>query len=139
MGAPGSDIDDGFALALAHADPDIQLELVTTVNGNTDVESATILTGELVRRLRIDFPVVKGAAAALTRPDIVRSPADSVLALRDSVPPPSPGYAAAAIAEHVMANPGEITLVAIGPLTNIAAALSLEPRLPQNVHELVIM
>ena len=51
MGAPGSDIDDGFALALAHADPDIQLDLVTTVNGNTDVESATLLTLELVERL----------------------------------------------------------------------------------------
>ena len=37
MGAPGSDIDDGFALALAVADPAIDLRLVTTVNGNTDV------------------------------------------------------------------------------------------------------
>jgi purine nucleosidase len=37
MGAPGSDVDDGFALALAHADPGISLELITTVNGNTDV------------------------------------------------------------------------------------------------------
>ena len=53
MGAPGSDIDDGFALALAHADPDIQIDLITTVNGNTDVESATILTGELSRRLHL--------------------------------------------------------------------------------------
>ena len=44
MGAPGSDVDDGFALALAHADPDISIEMITTVNGNTDVESATILT-----------------------------------------------------------------------------------------------
>ncbi|KAJ3500823.1 hypothetical protein NM208_g17062 [Fusarium decemcellulare] len=47
MGA-GADVDDGFALALAHADPDIQLDLVTTVNGNTDLESATILTGVLL-------------------------------------------------------------------------------------------
>jgi purine nucleosidase len=39
----------------------------------------------------------------------------------------------------VMANPGEITIVAIGPLTNVAAALLLEPRLAQNVAEIVIM
>lgn len=140
MGAPGSDIDDGFALALAHADPDIQLDLVTTVNGNTDVESATILAGELARRLGLgDVPVVKGAAAALIRPDVVREPAENVAALRGSVAPPTPGYAAVAIAEHVMANPGEITIVAIGPLTNVAAALNLEPRLAQNVREIVIM
>ena len=41
MGAPGSDIDDGFALALAVAEPSIDLELVTTVHGNTDVVTAT--------------------------------------------------------------------------------------------------
>jgi len=39
MGEPGSEIDDGFALALAVADPGISLELVTTVNGNTDVNT----------------------------------------------------------------------------------------------------
>jgi purine nucleosidase len=140
MGAPGSDIDDGFALALAHADPGVQLDLVTTVNGNTDVESATILTAELARRLDLgDVPVVKGAAAALTRPQVRRTPAEHVEALRASVAPPAPGYAAAAIAEHVMANPGEITIVAIGPLTNIAAALSLEPRIASAVREIVIM
>ena len=76
MGAPGSDVDDGFALALAHADPDISIELITTVNGNTDVESATILTAELARRLGIEeIPIVKGAAAAFTHPEIRRTPA----------------------------------------------------------------
>jgi purine nucleosidase len=140
MGAPGSDIDDGFALALAHADPDIELELITTVNGNTDVESATILTGELANRLGIHgVPIVRGASAAYTRPQIKRAPADNVLALRDSAQPPAPGYAAVAIAEHIMANPGEITLVAIGPLTNVAAALLLEPRVAGAVKEIVIM
>jgi purine nucleosidase len=140
MGAPGSDIDDGFALALAHADPDIQLELITTVNGNTDVESATILTGELARRLDIgDVPIVKGAAAAFTHPEVVRRPAEAVVALGAGARPPTEGYAAVAIARHVMENPGEITIVAIGPLTNVAAAISLEPRLAANVAEIVIM
>ena len=82
MGAPGSDIDDGFALALAHADPDIQLELITTVNGNTDVESATISSAELARRLGLgDVPVVKGAAASFTHPEVRRIPAPHVAAL----------------------------------------------------------
>ncbi len=124
MGAPGADIDDGFALALAHADPDIQLDLITTVHGNTDVQSATLLTGELIRRLGLRVPVVTGAAAAaLARPGSA----------------PAPGQAAAAIADHVMAHPGEITIVAIGPLTNVAAALALEPRLVGSAREIVVM
>ncbi len=140
MGAPGSDIDDGFALAMAHADPGIQLDLITTVNGNTDVESATILSGELLRRLNIvDVPIVKGAAAAFTHPEVTRRPADAVLALAGDARPAAEGYAAVEIARHVMANPGEITIVAIGPLTNVAAALLLEPRLAANVAEIVIM
>jgi purine nucleosidase len=140
MGAPGSDVDDGFALALAHADAGIALELITTVNGNTDVESATILSAELARRLQIsDVPIVKGAAAAFTHPDIRRTPAPHVAALAEQLPPPAPGHAAAEIARHVLANPGEITVVAIGPLTNVAAALVLEPTFASAVKEIVIM
>jgi purine nucleosidase len=139
MGAPGSDIDDGFALALAIADPSIDLELVTTVNGNTDVESATLLTLELLARLgREDIPVVRGAAAPLLRPDLARSASEQVRS-RYGSRAPVPGHAAVEIVRRVMASPGEITLVAIGPLTNLAAALALEPRLATAVREIVVM
>ena len=66
MGQPGSDIDDGFALALALADPGLRVELVTTVNGNTDVDTATRLTLQLLARLgRADVAVARGAATPL--------------------------------------------------------------------------
>ena len=69
MGAPGSDIDDGFALALAVADPALDLRLVTTVNGNTDVDSATILTADLLDRLgATEIPLHRGATRPLLRP-----------------------------------------------------------------------
>ncbi len=69
MGAPGSDIDDGFALALAVADPEIDLRLVTTVNGNTDIDSATALTADLLDRLgATDIPLYRGATRPLLRP-----------------------------------------------------------------------
>ena len=140
MGAPGSDVDDGFALALAHADPDISLEMITTVNGNTDVESATILSAELVRRLGITgVPVIKGAAASFTHPEVRRIPAPHVAALAADLPAPAPGYAAAEIARYVLANPGEITIVAIGPLTNVAGALLLDAAVATAVKEIVIM
>jgi purine nucleosidase len=141
MGA-GADVDDGFALALAHADPDLQLDMVTTVNGNTDIESATILTGILLDRLKVDpkTPFVRGASTPLIHTGVKRVVAPHVEALRKSARPPVAGrYAAHAIVEHIIANPGEITLVCIGPLTNVALALLLEPRVASLVKELVIM
>ena len=114
MGAPGSDIDDGFALALALADPGLRVELVTTVGGNSDVVTSTRLTHELLEVLgRSDVPVVQGA------------PADE--------------GAAAEIARRVLAEPGELTLVAIGPLTNVAAALALDPAVAAALREVVVM
>lgn len=139
MGAPGSDIDDGFALALATAEPGITVEAVTTVNGNTDVESATALSLELLTRLGTPaVPVYKGAAAPLTRPDKKRKPRPEVM--RDyGSRAPAEGHAAVEIARRVTAEPRELTLVGIGPLTNLATALSLEPGLGDAVKEIVMM
>jgi purine nucleosidase len=142
MGAPGSDIDDGFALALAVDLPDQRLELVTTVNGNTDVETSTLLALDLLQRLgRSDVPVVQGARTPLLRPVHDHPARDRVAGVRERLAhhKPAPGRAATAIIEHVMANPGEITLVAIGPLTNVAVAMALEPALTTTVKQIVVM
>jgi purine nucleosidase len=131
MGAPGSDVDDGFALALALAEPRLRLELVTAVGGNTDVNTVTRLSTDLMRLLgRPEVPVVAGAAG----------PIDPRLRWPGREPAASAGpYAAAEIVARVMAEPGELTVVAIGPLTNIALALMLEPRLATAVREIVVM
>ncbi|HEY0215483.1 MAG TPA: nucleoside hydrolase [Cellulomonas sp.] len=137
MGVPGSDIDDGFALALALAEPGLDLELVTTVDGNTDVLSATALTVELLARTgRADIPVRRGASGPLLDPARPRATALPDGAARSR---PAPGRAAVSIVDRVMASPGEITLVAIGPLTNVAVALQLEPALAGAVREIVVM
>jgi purine nucleosidase len=114
MGAPGADIDDGFALALALADPGIVLDLVTTVGGNSDVVTSTRLTADLLRLLRReDVPVVQGAPAEPT--------------------------AAEEIARRVLAEPGQLTVVAIGPLTNVAGALAMDASVAGAVREVVAM
>jgi len=139
MGAPGSDIDDGFALALALADPDLSVELVTTVNGNTDVDTATTLSLHLLDRLgHSDIPVVRGAARPLLRPAPAHG-ARTEPVLAPTQREAAPGVAATALVERVMAAPGELTIVAVGPLTNVALALSLEPRVATAVHEIVVM
>jgi purine nucleosidase len=138
MGQPGSDIDDGFALALALAEPGLSVELVTTVNGNTDVDNATRLTVGLLERLGRHVEVVRGASRPL-----VRSGPASPSGADTYEPPGSEGSAhrpaATAIVERVMREPGELTLVAIGPLTNVALALALEPRVARCVREIVVM
>jgi inosine-uridine nucleoside N-ribohydrolase len=142
MGAPGSDIDDGFAMALAVDLDDQELELVTTVNGNIDVETSTLLSLDLLERLgRPDIPVVKGAARPLLRPVHERPARDRVDGVRQRLAArtPVPGRAATAIIDLVMANPGEISLIAIGPLTNVAIALALEPAMSSAVKEIVVM
>jgi purine nucleosidase len=114
MGAPGSDIDDGFALALALAEPRLRVELVTTVGGNSDVVTSTRLTEELLEVLgHPDVPVVEGA--------------------------PAGDDAAEEIVRRVLAEPGELTVVAIGPLTNLARAMALDPSCAHAVREVVVM
>jgi purine nucleosidase len=140
MGAPGSDVDDGFALALALADPALTVELVTTVNGNTDVDTATRLTVELLHLLgRPEVPVARGAETPLVGSWSRRDPGAPPYRAPSTGHDDGPEHAAAEIVRRVMAEPGQLTVVAIGPLTNVALALALEPRVAGAVAEIVVM
>ena len=138
-------IDDALALFLALASPEVQLEAVTTVSGNVDVAFTTYNALTLLELAgRTDIPVARGC----DRP-LIRQPFNAAFVHGDNglgglqLPEPSiqplAAHAIDVIIEKVMAAPGEITLVAIGPLTNIALALRREPRIVQQVREVVIM
>lgn len=142
LGEAGSEIDDGIALALAAASDPLEVIAVTTVNGNTHVETATLLTRRLLDRLGLtEVPVFAGARDPLLRPrHQTQPPALSPQELLEFETIRASGEsAAAAIVRLVRAHPGEITLVAIGPLTNIALAIQLDPGIVDLVAELYVM
>lgn len=150
-GVPGANIDDGLALALAIAAPQLSLELISIVAGNTPVETGYAVASDLIQRLGAAVPVRQGAARALREaPEPWRDRLDRgvdrcglrELWARTPAPPPRPAgkpLAPQAIGELICDNPGAITLVATGPLTNVAIALQLYPELVRAVNEIVIM
>ncbi|QIX95916.1 nucleoside hydrolase [Cedecea sp. FDAARGOS_727] len=150
-GVAGANVDDGLALALALAAPEISLELITTVSGNTPSEVGYAVASDLVARLGMSVEVARGASRALIEPSApwrehLDHKVDKVglRHLWNGVSAPQINAATAPLAVHKMGelicnNPGEITLIAIGPLTNVALALQLYPQMAAAVKEIVIM
>lgn len=139
-------VDDAMAILFALKSPEVDLVGLTTVFGNVYTELATENALRLVEFAgRSDIPVAHGAALPLVVPleyvaDFVHG--DDGLGNTNHPPPqgsPDNRPAAQFIVDMIMNTPGEITLVPVGPLTNIALALALEPRIAQNVAEVVIM
>lgn len=150
-GVAGANVDDGLALALALAAPEISLELITTVSGNTPSEVGYAVASDLVARLGMSVEVARGASRALIEPSApwrehLDHKVDKVglRHLWNGVSAPQINAATAPLAVHkigelICSNPGEITLIAIGPLTNVALALQLYPQMAAAVKEIVIM
>ncbi len=152
-GIPGSDIDDAIAIALALRSPALDLLGLTTVAGNVEVHDATVCALELIERAgATHVPVCPGAARPLVsdpaplRAGIhARETSELAARLWHGIPRPRPAGTADRrgavefLVDTVLARPGEVTLVPIGPLTNIATALLAEPRLAAAVREIIWM
>ena len=138
-------IDDAFALLYACASPRAQLVGVSTVAGNVDLARATRNTSAvLALARRADVPVWPGCAAPMLRPqnDTTTHHGASGLGYAELPEPATkiaPTHAIDAILAAASAQPGALTLVATGPLTNIAAALLREPALPRLLGRFVLM
>jgi inosine-uridine nucleoside N-ribohydrolase len=140
-------IDDAMALLFALASPELELLGITTVFGNVAVEqTARNALHILAIGDRRDLPVVAGASQPLVRPPFPSSGFHGTDGLGNlNLPAPDrvltewPGGAAGFIAEAVLARPGEITLIAVGPLTNLAHALQREPRIAAAARQVILM
>ena len=139
-------VDDTFALAMLFESSDkVEVVGISTIFGNVDVPQTTRNARILMDALdKPDMPVARGSSRPLyipldTSPFVHGDNGMGNMTLPEPVMPESPLSAPQAIIDMILANPHEITLLPIGPLTNIAMAVLLEPRIVDLVKEVVIM
>lgn len=138
--------DDAIALLLAHGNPEIELVAVTTVHGNQTIEKVTRNALAVATVAGITgVPFAAGAHRPLVREVEVADSIHGDSGL-DGPTLPEPAFAADErhavdlIIDTIMQNePGTITLVPTGALTNIALAVRKEPRIASRVKEVVLM
>ena len=138
-------IDDSLAILLALASPEVQLEGLTVVHGNSSTEQGTINALSVLELVdAADIPVARGCELPLVQPSLLAPETHGNTGLGYAQLPeprskPIVQDGCDFLIERIMSNPGEITLVAIGPLTNVALAVRKEPRIVKAVKELLIM
>lgn len=139
----GTDVDDCLALAVLLGSPEIDLLGVTTVYGDV------ALRARMARKLlhlagRDDVPVLEGVGAPLMRNRPVYWPGHEGVGLLEPddirrFGQDTDRHAVDFLVETVMSRPGEVHLLAVGPLTNVAAAMVRQPEVAYNLARLTIM
>lgn len=138
-------IDDACAILLALASPELSVEGLSIVHGNCSLEQATknaLSVLELAHASHI--PVAKGCELPLVQPSLLapETHGDTGLGYAKLPEPrtkPAVQHGTDFLIEKIMSSPGEISLVAIAPLTNVALAIRQEPRIVDAIKELIIM
>lgn len=138
-------IDDALAILLALASPEVQLEAITVAPGNCSTAQGV---ENALRVLDLAgagaIPVAAGVESPLIQPLLTAPETHGDTGLGYArLPPtnrkPDPQHAVDLLIERILAAPGEITLVAVAPLTNLALAVRREPRIVAAVREVIVM
>jgi purine nucleosidase len=138
-------IDDSLAILLALASPEITLEGLSVVHGNSSTAQGTVNALSVLELAKAShIPVYKGCELPLVQPSLLAPETHGEKGIgyaKLSAPQTKPQVQKSCdyLIQKIMSSPGEITLVAIGPLTNIAMAIRQEPRIVENVKEVFIM
>ena len=139
-------IDDTAAILMALASDKLQVEAFTTVHGNASVEQCTVNTLRILEAAgREDIPVYEGVGRTLTYHVPTYAPhihGDDGIGNIDWPMPTTnvqERHAVPELIDRVLASPGELTILAIGRQTNVALALSIEPKFADSVAEIVVM
>lgn len=136
--------DDAVALALALASDDIELVGVTTVVGNTTIENTTRNALSVLTLFdRTDVPVARGCGTPLYRDPENAESVHGAGGITGDPPAPAVDPVDATgvefMLERVREHGSDLTIVAVGPMTNLAAAIAIEPDLPEMVDDVYLM
>src|SRR5437868_4082959 len=140
---PGT--DDAMGILLALRSPELKIEAITPVAGNVPLEHTLPNALALLELAgRTDIPVAAGASVPLTRTLVTAAYVHGENGLGGAqLPPPKTRPVAETASEIirriVRQNPGQITIVAVGPLTNVATALRADPAIAAMVKAIAIM
>jgi purine nucleosidase len=138
----GTDVDDALALSVLLGSPEIDLVAVTTVYGDTLLR-ARMVTRLLALAGRTDVAVRAGLRQTPTGRDIYWAghEGSTMTGLDQEVVADAddPTAAIRLLVDTVTGNPGRVTVLAVGPLTNIGAAITLDPAFAADVAEIAIM
>jgi purine nucleosidase len=137
-------VDDALALLFAMCSPELQIEAITVVAGNVRLDLGLLNALRMVQIAgRHDIRVSAGAQAPLERRLVTATShgANGLGGLDFPVPTIKPVDEPATETIHSVASdsPGEVSIIAIGPLTNVASALRAHPGLGKRVREIVVM
>lgn len=138
-------VDDALALLLAMRSPELKIEGITPVAGNVPLDLTLPNALRMVEVAgRADIPVAAGSPEPLMRRLVTAEYVHGENGLDGAVFPepalrPVPERAPEFIRRVVRAHPGEVTLIPIGPLTNVAAALRSDPELAKMVRGITMM
>lgn len=136
--------DDAIAIMLASRHPNIDLLGITTVNGNAQAEKTVVNTLNVCQHLNIDVPVFKGCELPIIRDQYNALDVHGESGLDGPVFAPltrkaEDKHAVLYLIETLMASDGDITIVPVGPLTNIAMAMRLEPAICSKIKQISLM
>jgi purine nucleosidase len=139
-------IDDSLAIAYLLASPEVELAGIGTVSGNVSAAAGAVNTLNLLHAAgRARIPVAVGAHDPLKgtfdggAPHVHGENGIGGVVLEDSGLTSAPETAAEMLVRLAHEHPGELRVIAVGPLTNLALALQLEPKLPALVRDVTIM
>jgi inosine-uridine nucleoside N-ribohydrolase len=134
----GSDIDDAVCLAYLLTQPECELLGVTTVSG--EPERRAMLVSALCNVAGIQIPIYPGVEAPLLGPQRQpRAPQAAALPRWEHASTFARGQAIEFMRQTIRAHPGEVTLLAIGPMTNVALLFAVDPDIPALLNRLVLM
>lgn len=138
-------IDDAMAICFAFYSEAIELIGLTTIFGNVSTKQATTNALVLLEKLETSLPVAMGAEKPLKKkirefPDFVHGKNGfGEITYSNPKLEKHPATAVDFIIDQIMSDPGNITIVAIGPLTNLALAIKKEPAILEAVEQIVVM